>query len=77
MNINLYYWCAIDIDKYIRYNYYYKEDIEINQYLGLLNNTLFILTQNIDNNKNITFIKSELNNNRKMAIALWNFKGDN
>jgi len=66
-----------DIDIYIRYNYYYKEEIKINQYKGLYNNTLFILTQNIDNNKIITSIKSEINNNRKEVIVWWNFKDDN
>ena len=66
-----------DIDKYILFNYNYIEDIQINQYHGLFKNNLFVLTQNIDNNKNITSIKSELNNNRKQAIVWWNFKDDN
>jgi len=55
---------------YIEYN-------RIEPYLGLLNNSLFISTQNIDNNKNITSIKSEINKNGSLAIVWWNFKDDN
>ena len=70
----------IYIDRYIYEDYYYegsRNDHTINQYIGLLENTLFISTQNIDNNKNITSIKSEINNNRTKAMVWWNFKGDN
>ena len=52
-------------------------DHTINQYYGLLANTLFISTQNMDKNKNIVSIKSEINNNKTKAIVWWNFKGDN
>ena len=51
--------------------------IEIVQYIGLLKNSIFISTENIDNNKNIASIKSELINNRTLAIVWWNFKDNN
>ena len=54
----------------------YIDNIEIIQYQGLFNNTLFISSQNIDNVTNIASIKSELNNNRNLAIIWWNFKGN-
>ena len=56
---------------------YYIDNVEIIQYLGLLENTLFISTQNIDNSNNIISINSELNDNRNLAIVWWNFKGNN
>jgi hypothetical protein len=55
----------------------YIDNIEIIQYQGLFNNTLFISSQNIDNVTNIASIKSELNNDRKQAIIWWNAEGDN
>ena len=55
----------------------YLEYDRITLYTTLLNNSLFISTQNIDNNKNITSIKSELNKNESLAIVWWTFKGDN
>ena len=55
----------------------YIEYDRITLYTSLLNNSLFISTQNIDNNKNITSIKSELNKNESLAIVWWTFKGDN
>jgi len=36
-----------------------------------------ISTAFVENIKNITFIKSEINNNRDLAIVWWNFKGNN
>ena len=56
---------------------YIYDKIEIFQYIGLLNISLFISTQNIDNNKDIVSIKSELINNRTLAIVWWNFKDNN
>ena len=54
----------------------YIDNIEIIQYQGLFNNSLFISTQSIDNSKSIASIKSELNNNRNLAIIWWNFKSN-
>ena len=51
--------------------------IEIIQYIGLFINSTFISTKNIDNNKNIASIKSELTNNRTLAIVWWNYKDNN
>ena len=48
----------------------------ISQFKGLTKNAIFISTQNVDDIK-ITSIKSEINNNRTLAIVWWNFKGDN
>ena len=59
------------------YNEDYNEDYTITLYYGFPENFLFIPTQNIDKNKNIVSIKSELNNDRKQAIIWWNFEGDN
>ena len=56
---------------------YYEKQFEIIQYVGLMKNTLFITTQNIDNSKEITSIKTEINDNRTLAIVWWNFKGNN
>ena len=52
-------------------------NIEIIQYQGLFENSLFISTQSIDNSKSIASIKSELNNNRNLAIIWWNYKDNN
>jgi len=49
---------------------------EIVQYQGLHKDYIVLLTQNIDNSKNITSIKSELNYNRSLAIVWWTFKND-
>jgi len=38
-----------EIDKYIKFEYHISSDIQINQYRGLFNNTVLILTKNIDN----------------------------
>ena len=54
--------------------YHNDDEISINKYLK---NNLFILTPNIDNSKDITFIKSESNKKRNLSIVWWNFKGDN
>ena len=51
--------------------------IEIIQYIGLFINSTFISTKNIDNNKNIASIKSELTNNRTLVIVWWNYKDIN
>jgi len=53
------------------------DNTEIIQYQGLFKNTLFISTQNLENITNIASIKSELNNNRNLAIIWWNFKDNN
>jgi len=53
------------------------EHNRIEPYTALFNYTLFISTQNIDNSKNITSIKSELNYNRSLAIVWWTFEDDN
>ena len=53
------------------------EHNRIEPYIALFNYTLFISTQNIDNSKNITSIKSELNYNRSLAIVWWTFEDDN
>ena len=50
---------------------------EIVQFQGLHKDYIVLLTQNIDNSKNITSIKSELNYNRSLAIVWWTFKNDN
>ena len=55
----------------------YLEYDRITLYTSLLNNSLFISTQNIDNIRNITSIKSELNKNESLAIIWWTFEGDN
>ena len=70
----------INNDAYIYEDSYiedYNDDYTITLYSGFPKNTLFIPTQNIDKNKNITSIKTEINNNRKKAIIWWNFEGDN
>ena len=65
-------------DNYIEENYYYNnDDYKIAPFSFLFENPLFIPTQNIDKNKNIVSIKSELNKDRKKAIIWWNFEGDN
>ena len=61
----------------VAYNIIEYKNNEIVQFLGLHKDYIYILTQNIDNNKNITSIKSELNNHRNMAIVWWNFKDNN
>ena len=59
------------------YNEDNKDDYTITLYPQFSENTLFIPTQNIDKNKNIVSIKSEINNDIKKAIIWWNLEGDN
>jgi len=63
-------------DSYIE-DYNNDEYYKIIVYSHLSVNLLFIQTQEIDKNKNIASIKSELNNDRKKAIIWWNLEGDN
>ena len=59
------------------YNEDYNDDYTITLYSYFPENFFFIPTQNIDKNKKIVSIKSELNNNRTKAIIWWNYEGDN
>ena len=54
-------------------NYKRDEDYKI-RFSG---NTLFIATENIDKNKNIVSIKTEINNDIKKVIIWWNLESDN
>ena len=57
---------------------FYLEYSSITNYLTLLNHSLFISTQDIENNTNITSIKSEVNNYGTTVAIVWlNFKGEN
>ena len=70
----------INHDGYIyedSYNEDYNDDYTISLYSSFPENFYFIPTHKMDKNKNIISIKSELNNDRKKAIILWNFEGDN
>jgi len=59
-------------DNYIE-DYKRDEDYKI----SFSGNTLFIATENIDKNKNIVSIKTEINNDIKKVIIWWNLEGDN
>ena len=58
------------------YNEDLNDDYTIKLYSSFHENFYSIPTQNIDKNKNIISIKSELNNDRKQAIIWWNFEDD-
>ena len=53
------------------------ENNKIFNFQALHRDYIYISTQNIDNITNITSIKTELNNNRTLAIVWWNFKDNN
>ena len=59
------------------YNEVYNDDYTIHLISGFAENFYFIPNENIDKNKNIASIKSELNNDRKKSIIWWNFEDDN
>jgi len=67
--------CFFNYETYIGIiPFYISKYNEITIFRDLNQDYIYISSQNIDNSKIITSIKSELNNNRSLAIVWWNLK---